>query len=116
MAAALAARRSRILGVHLNDGYGRRDDGLVAGAVHPVQTIELFVELHRAGWQGVVYFDTFPDHGGTDPAADAGTSVALTERLRQVALRLAGDPALAAAQARQDAAAATRIVTRALYG
>jgi hypothetical protein len=44
----LAARHSRILGVHLNDGYGKRDDGLMAGSVHPVQTVELFVELDPA--------------------------------------------------------------------
>ena len=39
--AALIARHSRILGVHLNDGYGKRDDGLMVGAVHSIQTIEL---------------------------------------------------------------------------
>ena len=33
-AAALIARHSRLLGVHLNDGYGKRDDGLMVGAVH----------------------------------------------------------------------------------
>ncbi|MES2817181.1 MAG: sugar phosphate isomerase/epimerase family protein, partial [Pseudomonadota bacterium] len=44
-AAMLAGRHSRILGVHLNDGYGKRDDGLIAGSVHPVQTVELFVAL-----------------------------------------------------------------------
>jgi len=112
----LAARHSRILGVHLNDGYGKRDDGLIAGSVHPVQTVELFVALERAGYDGVIYFDTFPDLGGLDPADDATTSVRLTERLRAVARRLVDDPALAEAQARQDAAAATRIVTDALYG
>lgn len=115
-AAMLAARHSRILGVHLNDGYGKRDDGLIAGAVHPVQTVELFVELARAGYDGVIYFDTFPDHGGTDPAEEAAVSIALTETLRAVAARLAIDPALIAAQAKQDAAGVTRIVTRALYG
>ena len=31
MAAALVARRSRLFGLHLNDGYGRRDDGLMVG-------------------------------------------------------------------------------------
>ena len=48
-AAALVARHSRILGVHLNDGYGKWDNGLMVGAVHPVQTIELLVELTRRG-------------------------------------------------------------------
>ncbi len=115
-AASLAARHGRILGVHLNDGYGRRDDGLIAGAVHPVQAVELFLELARAGYGGVIYFDTFPDHGGTDPAAEAAANVALTDRLRAVAAGLAGDPALSEARARQDAAAVTRIVAQALYG
>jgi sugar phosphate isomerase/epimerase len=115
-AAQLAARHSRILGVHLNDGYGKRDDGLIAGAVHPVQTVELFVELARTGYAGVIYFDTFPDHGGMDPVLEARANIRLTERLRAVAGRLATDAALAEARARQDAAAATRIVTDALYG
>ncbi|MCX7646518.1 MAG: TIM barrel protein [Rhodobacteraceae bacterium] len=115
-AARLIARSSRLLGVHLNDGYGKRDDGLIAGAVHPVQTLELFVELARIGWDGVIYFDTFPDHGGLDPVAEARASIALVERLRTVAADLAADPVLAEATARQDAAAATRRVAAALYG
>ncbi|MEY4981809.1 MAG: hypothetical protein RIR62_75 [Pseudomonadota bacterium] len=115
-AAMLAARTSRILGVHLNDGYGKRDDGLMAGTIHPVETVELFIALDRAGYDGVIYFDTFPDHGGLDPVEEARTNIRLTERLRAIAAGLAGDPALAAAQARQDAAATMRIVTAALYG
>lgn len=115
-AAALAARQSRLLGVHLNDGYGKRDDGLMVGSVHPVQTVELLVVLARIGYDGVLYFDTFPDHGGLDPVAEARTNIAMVERLRAVAATLADDPALAAATARQDAAAALAIVARALYG
>jgi sugar phosphate isomerase/epimerase len=115
-AAMLAARRSRILGVHLNDGYGKRDDGLMAGSVHPVQTVELFLALDRIGYDGVIYFDTFPDHGGLDPVAEARANLALTERLRAVAAELRQSPALAEAQGRQDAAATLRIVSQVLYG
>lgn len=115
-AAMLAGRKSRILGVHLNDGYGKRDDGLIAGSVHPVQTVELFVALDRLGYDGVIYFDTFPDHGGTDPVGEARANIAATDRLRAIARALAADPALAEAQTCQDAAAATRIVMAALYG
>jgi xylose isomerase len=115
-AAMLAARRSRIFGVHLNDGYGKRDDGLIAGSVHPVQTVELFVALMRAGYDGAIYFDTFPDHGGTNPLQEARANIALTERLREIAAGLANSADLAAAQAAQDAARATRIVTSAIYG
>ncbi len=115
-AAALASRYCRIMGVHLNDGYAKRDDGLIAGSVHPVQTVEMFWMLDRLGYDGVIYFDTFPDHGGMDPIAESRANLILTERLRAVAAGLRDDADLAAAMARQDAAAATRIVTRALYG
>lgn len=115
-AAMLAARQSRILGLHLNDGYGKRDDGLIAGSVHPVQTVELLVALHRIGYSGIIYFDTFPDHSGLDPAQEARANIRLTDRLVDLAARLAGDPALAAAQARQDAATATTLLMAALLG
>lgn len=115
-AAHLIARHSRLLGVHLNDGYGKRDDGLMAGTVHPVQTVELFVELTRIGYDGVIYFDTFPDHSGLDPVEEARTNVRLVERLRAVAEGLAGDAGLKAAIAAQDATRSQRIVAAALYG
>jgi sugar phosphate isomerase/epimerase len=115
-AAMLAARRSRILGLHLNDGYGKRDDGLMAGSVHPVQTVELLVALNRAGYAGIIYFDTFPDHSGLNPVDEARANIRLTDRLVDLAARLAVDPRLAEAQARQDAAATTLLVMEALLG
>lgn len=113
--AQLAGRHSRILGVHLNDGYGKRDDGLMVGSVHPMQTLELFVELDRQGYDGVIYFDTFPDHSGLNPVAEGTVNVEMTERLRATAKRLATDPVLAAATDAQDAAAAFRAVAAQLY-
>ena len=115
-AAMLAARSSRILGLHLNDGYGKRDDGLIAGSVHPVQTVELLVAMIRAGYRGIIYFDTFPDLSGLNPLEEARANIRQTDRLLQLATQLADDPALAAAQARQDAAAATTLVMAALLG
>lgn len=113
--ARLVDRHSRLLGVHLNDGYGKRDDGLMVGSVHPVQTVELFVELTRMGYDGVIYFDTFPDHSGLSPIEEARTNIEIAERLRALAEPLSRDPALAAAIARQDAATSQRIVAQALY-
>ncbi|MXX91435.1 MAG: TIM barrel protein [Boseongicola sp. SB0677_bin_26] len=115
-AASLVARHSRLLGVHLNDGYGKRDDGLMVGTVHPVATVELFVELNRIGYDGVIYFDTFPDLTGLDPVEEVRTNVHMAERLSLVADKLRADRDLAAAIARQDAALSQRIVARALYG
>lgn len=113
--ANLVARHSRLLGVHLNDGYGKRDDGLMVGSVHPVQTVELMVELARIGYDGVLYFDTFPDLGGLDPCAEAAMNIVMAERFRAVAATLGADDALRDAIARQDATSSLRIVADALY-
>jgi xylose isomerase len=113
--AQLAGRFSRILGVHLNDGYGKRDDGLMVGSVHPMQTLELFVELDRQAYDGVIYFDTFPDHSGLNPVAEAAANVVMTDRLRATAKRLSADTALGRATAAQDAAAAMQAVAAQLY-
>lgn len=115
-AAHLVARHSRLLGVHLNDGYGKRDDGLIAGSVHTIQTVELLVALERMGYDRAIYFDTFPDHSGLDPEAEAAANIAIVERLRSIAHTLAKDEALARAIAAQDAAASHRIVAAALFG
>ena len=113
-AAALIARHSRILGVHLNDGYGKWDNGLMVGAVHPIQTIELLVELARIGYDGAIYFDTFPDHSGLDPIEEARTNIEVVQRLRTIATKLVAHTELQAAIARQDAPVAMRLVQAAM--
>ena len=113
--ASLVARHSRILGVHLNDGYGKRDDGLMIGTVHPVQTVELLVELMKTGYDRAIYFDTFPDHGGADPVEECRTNIIAAERLMATAERIVDDAALTDAIDRQDAAISQRIVMQALY-
>lgn len=115
-AAALAARRSRVLGVHLNDGYGRRDDGLMVGAVHTAQTVEFLAQVRRDGYDGVLYFDTFPEATGLDPVAECEANVATTEALLAAVARLEADNGLPAAQAAQDAVAAHRIAQAAILG
>jgi xylose isomerase len=114
--AYLISRHSRLLGVHLNDGYGKRDDGLMAASVHPVQTLELLVMLERIGYDGAIYFDTFPDHSGLDPVAECRTNIDVVRRLGQIAAGLASDVALASAIERQDAPASQAIINAALYG
>ena len=115
-AACLVNRHSRLLGIQLNDGYGKRDDGLMAGSVHPVQTVELLVALRRCGYARAIYFDTFPDTGGLDPVAECRANIETIERLQEVAASLEKDERLARAIARHDATASQRIVAAALYG
>ena len=115
-AAALIHRRSRLMGVHLNDGYGKRDDGLVAGSVHVIQTLELLYTLDKLGYANAIYFDTFPDAVGLDPVAECSANIAAVEGMSRVLDRLRGNAALDQAIAAQDAVASQRILQSALYG
>lgn len=115
-AAILAARHSKLLGIHLNDGYGKRDDGLMAGSVHVFETIELLHVIAKLDYGSAIYFDTFPDASGLDPVAECTANIEAVNAMLKVAKRLAADSQLEAAIARQDAVAARRIVNRALYG
>lgn len=114
--AALIQRHSRLLGVHLNDGYEKWDNGLMVGSVHPVQTVELLSELIRSGYDRAIYFDTFPDHSGLDPVEEARTNIDEMQRFWRVADRLADNVQLQTAIERQDAPVSQRIVNAALYG
>jgi xylose isomerase len=115
-AAAMIARKSRLLGVHLNDGYGKRDDGLMVGSVHLQATLELIWQLERDGYDGPIYFDTFPDLTGLDPVRECEVNIETVQRLIAVARRLAADNALSAAVAAQDAVTSQQIVGRAIVG
>jgi xylose isomerase len=115
-AASLVARHSRLLGVHLNDGYGKRDDGLMAGSVHPLQTIELLYVMERIGYSGAIYFDTFPDATGLDPVRECEANIDTVATMRSIVARLGRDERLAAAIAKQDAVASCAILRTALHG
>ena len=101
-AANLIQRRSRLLGLHLNDGYAKRDDGLMVGAVHEQATLELLRAVHRGGYDGAIYFDTFPHASGLDPVAECAANIRTVRRMLDAVRRMDGDKGLADAQSRQD--------------
>lgn len=115
-AAALIARHSRLLGVHLNDGYAKRDDGLMVGAVHTVQTIELLRQIRRDGYEGAIYFDTFPDMTGLDPVQECDVNIRTVRRMLEVVDRLEQDNRLDDAMERQDAVSAQAILQDVMLG
>ena len=59
-AAALLLEKGKLFGIHVNDGEGSTDDGMIVGSVHPWKTMELFYYLMKYDYQDVIYFDTFP--------------------------------------------------------
>lgn len=115
-ASHLIHRRSKLLGVHLNDAYAKRDDGLMVGSVHLRSTLELLRQIRRDGYSGALYFDTFPDVSGLDPVAECEANIATVNRLLAVVDRLDGNNQLSDAMASQDAVASQRIVNTALIG
>lgn len=115
-AATLIARRSRLLGVHLNDGYAKRDDGLMVGSVHPQATLELLARIRRDGYDGVIYFDTFPDASGIDPVEECATNIEAVRRFMAMVDRVEADEVLAKAIREQDSPIAQRVVQRILAG
>lgn len=116
LAAHLIHRRSRLLGVHLNDGYSKRDDGLMVGAVHMRSTLELLQQIRQDGYDGALYFDTFPDASGLDPVAECEVNIATVQRLLSISDRLNADNRLKDAKAKQDAVLSQLIVNQALIG
>ena len=81
-----------------------------------MQTVELLAALIRSGHAGIIHFETFPAPSGLDPGDEARVNIRLTDRLWVIALRLADDPVLARAKARQDAAAAMALIAGPLFG
>lgn len=56
--------RNKLFNMHMNDGEGSTDDGLMVGTVNLWKTIEVFYYLMKYDFQGAIYFDTFPKREG----------------------------------------------------
>ena len=113
-AAAHIMRRSRLLGLHLNDGYAKRDDGLMVAAVHEQATLELLRAVGRGEFDGAVYFDTFPDASGLDPVAECEANIRTVRRMLEAVTVLEADERLSGAQERHDPIEAQELARRAL--
>jgi xylose isomerase len=105
-AASLALKKGKLFGVHLNDGYGPADDGLMVGTVSLWQTLELLWELKKGAFKGTIYFDTFPDR--MDPAVECAANAAMVQKL-QAALEKMPLDQLKNAQNGQDAGMTTQL-------
>ena len=97
LSATLAARTGKLFGIHLNDGYGYLDDGLMVGATTPLMTIDLILSLLQFKYSDVVYFDTFPVR--EDPVQECTMNI---ERVEQLCLIVEHLDAAALAKAHHD--------------
>ena len=78
-AATWLLKRGKLFNMHLNDGEGVTDDGLMVGTVNLLKTIEVFYYLIKYDFQGVVYFDTFPKREGA--VEECKANIAMSNRI-----------------------------------
>jgi len=89
---------------------------LMVGTVNFMQTLEVLFQLIRKGFDGVIYFDTFPDVSGLDPIRECENNIAMVDSLWKLAKELKAQPDLAKAIECQDAVGSQDIVRRTIFG
>ena len=112
--AAMLAAEGLLGHHHANDGWGTFDDDNMVGTIRFMETLELAVELRRAGYAesgGRLGFDLYPYT--EDAVAAVARSVRQWRFIDGIAARI-DDAALREAQSRKDAVAAYEIVYAAL--
>lgn len=109
--AQLIIDRGRLFGMDVNDNLRSWDDDLVVGTVHMTEIFEFFYVLKINNWDGVWQLDQFPFR--EDNVEAARLSIRFLKHIYR-ALDKLDIPALQAAQQRQDAMQAQRIIQNAL--
>ena len=115
LVAALIDKHSKILGLHLNDGYGKRDDGLMVGSVHQLATIELLYHISKSKYNGPIYFDTFPDTTNMDPVKECELNISTVKQHFKLVDKLIKNNELSNAIENQDSIASHKIFNSILY-
>ena len=112
-AAQLLIDHGLLWGMDVNDNLRGWDDDMMVGSVHPVELFEYFYTLRENGWEGVWQLDQFPFR--EDTVETAKLSIRFLKHVYR-ALDVLDVDALRAAQARQDALGAQKVVQDALFG
>jgi xylose isomerase len=109
----LVARRGKLVSVEVNDNWREWDDDMTFGSVHLTEALEFMQALRKINWQGPILLDQFPFREDSIKAAQLSieTIKALDGLLDRLDLA-----ALEAAQDRQDALEAQKIVLQTLLG
>jgi xylose isomerase len=109
----LVSRRGKLVSVEVNDNWREWDDDMAIGSVHLIETLEFLYALRQIDWQGPLLLDQFPFR--EDPIRAARSSIRTIRALNRVLDRI-DLSALTAAQERQDALEAQRLVLDMLLG
>jgi ribokinase len=110
---AMVGRAGKLFGIQLNDGYTRlaAEDGLMFGSIHPSMALEIMYQLRRVGFNGHMYFDTFPQR--SDPILEAEYNIERVKAFWHAAGKMDRHQ-LSTVMAEHDAVGALRLIGRAL--
>ena len=99
------------------DGYAKRDDGLMVGAVHTVQTIELLRQIKRGRFIPVRCISTrSPTSPGSIRSRECETNIQTVRRMIEVVDRLDAHNGFNDAIDRQDAVASQAMLQELMLG
>ena len=112
--AAMVSDYSKLFGVHLNDGYAKRDDGLMVASVHYQATVELLYQITKDGYDGVIYFDTFPNITNLDPVKECQTNIQTVKQILKIVENLISNNNLSESMKSQDPITAQEIFYKTL--
>lgn len=104
---ALAARKNRLLGLHMNDGYRNMDNGLIFGSISLAQSLEFVYYMKKYKYDGVVFFDSFPVRENAREEIEANIR---TMRLLDAMVDKIGMDYVEAVVAKQDGVSANALV------
>jgi ribokinase len=109
---ALVGKAGKLFGVQLNDGHAKlgAEDGLMFGSVHPSMALEFIRWLQKVGFDGHLYYDTFPRN--EDPVREAEYNIRRTKALWEQAKQLTENGELDALLQKHDAMGALELLER----
>ncbi|CZQ98452.1 Hypothetical protein Tpal_2269 [Trichococcus palustris] len=87
--ASILGSRGKLFGIHLNDGYGLNDDGLMIGTTSLVKTIEFMYYTKLHNYDHAYFFDTFPVI--EDPAEECERNMRMIKKIDSLIDRLGMD-------------------------
>lgn len=102
----------KLTSVEMNDNWREWDDDLTVGAVHLIESLEFLHTLRKIGWERVILLDQFPFR--EDPVEAARMSIRALRAMNRLLDRINLE-SLMAAQDRQDAFAAQRLVQELIF-
>lgn len=87
--ASILGSKNKLFGVHLNDGYGLNDDGLMIGTNTLIKTIEFIYYAKLHSYNYAYYFDTFPVI--ENPIEECKRNINMIKKIDQIIDRIGMD-------------------------